>query len=68
MFGWLARNLFQLAVRLGFTLAGCVTLQHVIQEEGYRCELSTLLTGAAVAIVVVRLWMPWGREARSPGE
>lgn len=68
MLDWFARGLFQLVVRLGFTLVGCITLQHLIHEEGYRVELPTLLGGAAIAIVVIRLWMPWGKEARSPGE
>lgn len=68
MLDWAARRLFQLAVRLGFTLAGCVTLQRLIHEEGYRVELSTLLLASAVVVIVLRLWMPWGHEARSPGE
>ena len=62
MLAWFAKNLFQLVVRLGTTLAACVTLQNVIHREGYRCELSTLLVGAAVAIVAVRVWMPWSKE------
>lgn len=68
MLAWFARGLFQLVVRLGFTLAACVTLQQLIHEEGYRVELQTLLLASAVAIVAIRLWMPWSREARSSGE
>lgn len=68
MLDWLVRHLFQLGARLLVTVAGVVTLHRVILEEGYRCELSTLFIGAAIAIVVLRLWMPWDREARSSGE
>ena len=62
MIDWLLRSTFQLTTRLVATLAGCWTLQQVILREGYRCELSTLLIGAVVTIVVLRLWMPWTKE------
>ena len=62
MIAWAARHLFQTGIRLAVTFASCFTLQHLIQEEGYRCELWTLLVGAALAIVTLRLWMPWSRD------
>lgn len=62
MIAWATRHLVQLGIRLAVTLASCFTLQQVIQQEGYRCELSTLLVGAALAIIVLRLWMPWSRD------
>lgn len=62
MLAWFGRHLFVLAARLVVTLAACVSLQRVIQEEGYRCELSSLLIGAALTIVCLRVWMPWSRD------
>lgn len=62
MIAWAARHLFQLGVRLAVTLVACISLQRVIQQEGYRCELSTLLIGAALTIVALRVWMPWSRD------
>jgi len=58
MIGWVARHLLWWAIRLGVTLAACVTLQNVIHGEGYRVELWTLLVAAACVIVTVRFWMP----------
>lgn len=62
MIAWLVKHLGVFVVRLGLTLVACITLQGVIHNEGYRCELPTLLVGAAVTIVTLRLWLPWTRD------
>lgn len=63
MLEWALSRLFQLVIRLLVTLAACLTLQHLIQAEGYRCELWTLAVGAACIIIVTRLWMPWSKDS-----
>lgn len=62
MIPWLFRNVVQIGVRLLVTLVACISLQHIIQFEGYRCELNTLLLAAALVIVTTRVWAPWSRD------
>jgi hypothetical protein len=57
MLAWALRHVVWFSLRVSLTVAGCITLQRIIQEEGYRCELKNLLASAAVTIVVLHVWM-----------
>jgi hypothetical protein len=55
---WFLERLFWFGARILVTLACCVTVQNIIAEEGYRCELKSIVLAAACVIVAVRFWMP----------
>lgn len=49
MLFWVLERLFWFSFRVGVTLLACVTLQRIILEQGYRCELKTLEAAAVTS-------------------
>jgi hypothetical protein len=59
MLGWFVHHAIWLIVRCGTTIVFCWTLQQLIRSEAhYYVDLHVFLIGAAMMIVVMRLWMP----------
>lgn len=58
MIRWALSHILWFTIRCVITLACLFTLQHVLQEEGYRVEGESLLMVAVIFVVGVKLWAP----------
>jgi len=50
------RDIWWFVIRCVVTVCVCVTIQHLVQAEGYRVDLRNLLICAVAAIVCIKFW------------
>lgn len=68
MLMWMMGWAWWLTWRLAVSLACLLTIQNVIHLEGYRVEFSTLLVTGVCAILGIRIWIPFSKEAKQEND
>ncbi len=63
MLKWFAWHAWVLCVRLAITAVAIFTVTRIISTAlGYRMEIEPMFGITAIAIVVLRVWMPWQKS------
>jgi len=62
MLGWVIGWIWWFSWRIAVSIGCLLTIQNVIQQEGYHVEFQTLMITGACAILGIRIWMPFSKE------